>query len=168
MLQLNHESVEIALAEAIRLNSIEGFPDSFKQLITELNIASDEQVIYSDTLWSLYRNNGSDQTIFLYNGQTKTNYKLLTQFLLIADICKQQPEKPQSLDDLITLLSHQEIHRGILNERSEGFLAIIYLERTGIIGWIDYVPSAKGDWDELHMLDYSLPYCSVSLEAILI
>src|SRR5690606_16073563 len=167
MRKTNHEVIKKSLAEAIRLTGVDGFSTSFDQLISSIDIENDELSIYDDKLHQLYVNTGSNSSYFTNQGEDKHHFKLLTQFLLIDNIYRNQPENSKTLGNVKNSLQNQKIHNNIINFWSEGFLAVIHQEHFTSNTWSNYAHSSDYEWDELHMLDDSLPYCSVCLKDIL-
>jgi len=167
MRKTNSEVIKKSLAEAIRLTKIDGFSASFDQLINIINIENDELSIYDDNIYQLYVKTGCDNSYFTNQGKDKEHFKLLTQFLLIDSIYRNQPESFKTLENVKTNLQNKKIHNDIINPWSEGFLTVIHQEHFTGNTWSSYAHSSDYEWDELHMLDDSLPYCSACLKDIL-
>ncbi|MDF2849984.1 MAG: hypothetical protein K0S31_669 [Sphingobacterium multivorum] len=159
--------IQLSLQESIRLTKIEGFSISFEQLIREINTENEENAIYDDKIYQLYKSVGSANIFCEKCEEYKEHFKLLSQFLLVNDIYRNHSQKFATLDSISDILRTQEIHNQILNPWRDGFLAVIHQEHFVGNTWSNLALSSTYDWDEIQMLDESLPYCSVHLEDIL-
>lgn len=155
-----------AIEEATRLTSIASFNNSLAPLLPQLSsIKIQNGIVQNEPLTRLLANHRTPLEFFSLEIPSGVSESLIQILVLDYYYRRDLPEV-----STIALLSHyyenhEELDQTYLRNLNHS-LFVAYLEHFGYISWNELSLTFEGDWTSIFLLNDSLPFCHVSLEAM--
>ncbi len=160
------ELVAKVIEEAKRLATIASFNNSFEHLLPQISSAEIQNgIVQNESLTRLLSNHRTPTEFFtseIPNGVLES----LIQILILDYYYRRDLPEVSTISLLSRYYeSHEELDQTYLRNLDHS-LFVAYLEHFGYKSWNELSLTLEGDWASIFLLNDSLPFCHISLEAM--
>lgn len=155
-----------AIEEVRRFRSLPKFNDAFADLAPGIETAKYNNGIILNAPLRKLLSDYQVPSAFL-SAETSDGIRIvLVEFLMVDHYYRRDSPDVSTIDSVWRYFSDNEELRKTFIHRLDRSLLVVYLDRFGYKSWNELALTLDGNWRSIALLNDSLPYCQVSLDAM--